>query len=140
MSQFSEPFKILKHNSVVVNKLEGTITLTYTLSTSGGPITDASFTYSNQDQTPPTQGPFTVTFTGPDSGGNYSGTTSMSPPLNIQGEGEFKSGTMTFNPTANTLNGNFSSNAGGPPGDDDITWQAGTGEGEEASRKASTHY
>jgi hypothetical protein len=144
MSDYSNDLTILKHNGQPVNEKDGSIDLTYTIATQGGPITNASFTYGNQSGTPPTQGPYTVTFTGPDTSGNYNGTTSMAPPanqpLNIPQMGQFKSGALVFNPTATpiVLTGSFSSEATAP-GADDVTWSA-SGADKKAQARSGAGY
>jgi hypothetical protein len=107
---------------------DGTISLTYTLNNDGS-ISDASFTYTGPGPNGVTQGPFTVTFTGTAS--PYSGTCTMSPPLNIVSQGSYKSGTMTLDTSGvlYPLVGVFQTKAGIGADPGDLSWDAGTGDG-----------
>ena len=127
MSQFGpNPFQV---NSNPGKPKIGTLYLTYTLN-SDGTITGASFTYQQNPDNPPDQ-TYNVTFSG--TAAPYAGSlnpTTMSPPLNVPGEGNYKSGTLSFTPpttnpdTAGTLTGTFSTAPGLTDTDDNITWEA----------------
>jgi hypothetical protein len=110
---------------------DGEISLTYTLNNDGS-ISNASFTYTGPNSG--AQGPYPVTFTGTAS--PYSGTCSMAPPtyqpLNIEGQGSYKSGTMTLDTSANAtypLSGVFKQAASLIADPTDLAWDASTGVG-----------
>jgi len=114
---------------------DGNISLTYALNNDGS-ISSATFTYSN----PGAQGPYPVTFTGTAS--PYSGTCSMAPPtyqpLNVIGQGSYKSGTITLDTSANAtypLSGVFKQAASPTADPGDLSWDAGTGDGLPAEAK-----
>jgi hypothetical protein len=127
MSQFGpNPFQVTSNAG---KPKIGTLYLTYTLN-SDGTITGASFTYQQNPGLPPLQ-TYNVDFSG--STAPYSGSlnpTTMSPPLNVPGEGNYKSGTLNFTPpttspvTAGSLTGTFSTAPGITTTDDNITWEA----------------
>ena len=107
----------------------GTLSLTYTLNVDGT-ITGASFTYQKNPGQPPLQ-TYNATFSG--NCAPYSGTpnpATMSPPLNVPGEGNYKSGSLSFTPpttnpvTAGTLTGNFSEADTITDDDPDISWES----------------
>src|SRR5260370_24913066 len=81
----------------------GQLSLTYTLN-GDGTITGASFTYQQNPGQPPLQ-TYNVTFSG--TSAPYAGAinpATMSPPLNIPGEGHYISGSLSFSPpTTNPL-------------------------------------
>jgi hypothetical protein len=137
MSQVDHTFIVTKHNGVSTNTVDGTIELDYTQAQPTDPITNASFNYQHDDH--PDQGPYSLSFTGPDSSGNYTSPCSMSNPLNVPHFGEYKSGSVVFNPTTTALSGTFSSNAS-LPGDDSISWDASTSMGETEHHEKHHHH
>jgi hypothetical protein len=108
---------------------DGSISLTYTLNNDGS-ISNATFTYTGPNAG--AQGPYPATFTGTTS--PYPGTCSMAPPtyqpLNVVGQGSYKSGTMTLDTSANAtypLSGVFKQAAGINADPGDLNWDASAG-------------
>lgn len=112
---------------------DGTISLTYTLNNDGS-ISGATFTYTAPAGN--AQGPYPVDF-GTGTTSPYTGSCNMTPPtyqpLNVAGQGNYKSGSMTFDTSANAtypLAGTFSPNAAGIAADPgDLSWDASAGDG-----------
>lgn len=122
------------------NSADGTLLLQYdtsNITSSNG----ASLTYWSSANAQ-AQGPYTFTFTG---SGPYSASgVTLSPNLNIPGQGGMKSTSVSFSPPtsnpsfAGTLSGTFAKSSGSLSGDEDVPWEADSGSGEEAEIRAKT--
>jgi len=122
----------------------GTLSLTYTLNTDGT-ITGASCTDRKNAGQPPLQ-TYNVTFSG--TSAPYAGVpnpSTMDPPLNVPGEGNYKSGSLSFSPPttnpvfAGALTGSFGTAPSVAGDDPDINWEADAGTGDpEATRKGAS--